>query len=198
MSFSQVLKKNKRHSNSRAVFLWTVPIENRRPGWKTVYLKGAKVTLRSLMNLNSVKQRMFFQTFLISPYTVKLARAKLPASAGNFTSSSQVKMSHAQFNCATCSLPVKTGKYTCFEAASTSRRILACKFTWIPQAFTGSYTCGTHANLPRPVSAGKNTCNLKAKTLESQVKTPHNRRQKNLQFHAELPAIAGNLLSHRG
>ena len=34
-------------------------------------------------------------------------------------------MPHMQFNCATCSLPVKTGNYSCFYAASTSRRIHA-------------------------------------------------------------------------
>ena len=45
--------------------------------------------------------------------------------AGNFTCSSQVKRSLAQFTCVTCSLPVNTGKFTCFEAASTSRRIHA-------------------------------------------------------------------------
>ena len=56
-------------------------------------------------------------------YTVKLARAKLPANAGNFTGSSQVKRPHTQFTCVTCSLSVKTGKFTCFKAARTSRRI---------------------------------------------------------------------------
>ena len=45
--------------------------------------------------------------------------------AGNFTCSSQVKRSLAQFTCVTCSLPVNTGEFTCFEAASTSRRIHA-------------------------------------------------------------------------
>ena len=45
--------------------------------------------------------------------------------AGNFTCSSQVKRSLAQFTCVTCSLPIITGKFTCFEAASTSRRIHA-------------------------------------------------------------------------
>ena len=45
--------------------------------------------------------------------------------AGNFTCSSQVKRSLAQFTCVTCSLPVNTGKFTCFEAASTSRRVHA-------------------------------------------------------------------------
>ena len=45
--------------------------------------------------------------------------------AGNFTCSSQVKRSLAQFTCVTCSLPINTGKFTCFEAASTSRRIHA-------------------------------------------------------------------------
>ena len=58
-------------------------------------------------------------------YTVKLARAKLPANAGNFTCSSQVKRSPTQFTCVTCSLPVKPSKFTCVEAASTSRRIHA-------------------------------------------------------------------------
>ena len=73
-------------------------------------------------------------------YTVKLERAKLPANAGNFTCSSQVRSSHTQFTCVTCSLPVKTGKFTCLEAASTSRRIHG--------HYTGNFTCGTDANLP--------------------------------------------------
>ena len=117
-----------------------------------------------------------------SIYTVKLARAKLPANAGNFACSSQVKRSLAQFNCVTCSLPVITGKFTCFEAASTSRRTHAhCLRAHVNlpdyhRYFTGSFTCGTHAKLP--ASAGKNTCNLQAKTLESQVKIPAKRRQK--------------------
>ena len=45
--------------------------------------------------------------------------------AGDFTCSSQVKRSLAQFTCVTCSLLVNTGKFTCFEASSTSRRIHA-------------------------------------------------------------------------
>ena len=45
--------------------------------------------------------------------------------AGNFACSSQVKRSLARFTCVTCGLPVITGKFTCFEAASTSRRIHA-------------------------------------------------------------------------
>ena len=87
-------------------------------------------------------------------YTVKLARAKLPANAGNFTCSSQVKRSLAQFTCVTCSLPVNTGKLTRFEAASTSRRTHAnCLRAHVNlleyyRHFTGSFTCGTHANLP--------------------------------------------------
>ena len=87
-------------------------------------------------------------------YTVKLARAKLPANAGNFTCSSQVKKSLAQFTCVTCSLPVITGKFTCFEAASTSRRTHAhClrAHVILPEYhryFTGSFTCGTLSNLP--------------------------------------------------
>ena len=111
-----------------------------------------------------------------------MARAKLPANAGNFTCSSQVKRSHTQFTCVTCSLPVNTGKFTCFETASTSRRIHAnCLQAHVNlpeyhRHLTASFTCGTHANLP--ASAGKNTWNLQAKTLESQVKIPAKRRQK--------------------
>ena len=88
------------------------------------------------------------------PYTVKLARAKLPANAGNFTCSSQVKRPHTQFSCVTCSLPVKTGKFTCVEAASNSRRAHAnCLQAHVNLLeyhghFTGNFTCGTHANLP--------------------------------------------------
>ena len=87
-------------------------------------------------------------------YTVKLARAKLPANAGNFTCSPQIKKPHTQFTCVICSLPVKTGKFTCVEAASTSRRIHAnCLQAHLNlpehhRHFTGSFTCRTHANLP--------------------------------------------------
>ena len=89
-----------------------------------------------------------------STYTVKLAGAKLPANAGNFTCSSQVKRPHTQFTCVTCSLPVKTGKFTSDDAASTSRRIHAnCLQAHVSLLeyhghFTGNFTCGTHANLP--------------------------------------------------
>ena len=87
-------------------------------------------------------------------YTVKLARAKLPANAGNFTCSSQVKRFLAQFTCVTCSLPVNTDKFTCFEAASTSRRTHAnclrghVNLPEYHRHFRGSFTCGTNANLP--------------------------------------------------
>ena len=102
-------------------------------------------------------------------YTVKLARAKLAANVGNFTCSSQVKRSHTQFTCITCSLPVNTGKFTCVEAASISPRTHAIcpqahvKLPEYHRHFTGSFTCGTHAKLP--ASAGENTCNFQAKTF---------------------------------
>ena len=69
-----------------------------------------------------------------------------------------------------------------------------------------------HAKMP--ASTGKNTCKLPAKELDLHVRIPAKRRQKqlqaqekipaqsqarkNLQLHAELLAIAGNLLSNRG
>ena len=166
-------------------------------------------------------------------YTVKLARSKLPANAGNFTCSSQVKKSHAQFTCVTCSLPVKTGQFTCVEAASTSRRIhanfLQAHVNLTEYHFTILLVI-LHAELmqicPRLACknacfcsqkymqlagkntriAGENNCKRRKKyppnagkiNCERRKKYPHNRRQKNLQFHAELPAIAGNMLSHRG
>ena len=95
-------------------------------------------------------------------YTVKLARAKLPANADNFICSSQVKRPHTQFTCVTCSLTVKTGNYTCFYVASISRRIHAialnkarklqvtsagCKLTYLQ--FAGEFTRGVIADCPQ-------------------------------------------------
>ena len=115
-------------------------------------------------------------------YTVKLVRAKLPANAGNFTCSSQVKMSLAQFTCVTCSLPVNTGKFTCFEAASTSRRTHAnCLRAHVNlpeyhRHFTGSFTCGTHANLP--ATSMQNCLLLQAKIHATYRQKHWNRRWK--------------------
>ena len=110
--------------------------------------------------------------------------------AGNFTCSSQVKRSLAQFTCVTCSLPVNTGKFICFEAASTSRRTHAnCLRAHVNlpeyhRHFTGSFTCGPHANLP--ATSMQNCLLLQAKIHAThrqkhwnrRKKYPHNRRQK--------------------
>ena len=137
-------------------------------------------------------------------YTVKLARAKLPANAGNFTCSSQVKRPHTQFTCVTCGLLVKTGKFTCVEAASTSRIHANCLqvHAYLPnyqRHFTGNFTCGTHAILP--ATSMQNCLLLQAKlhatyrqkhynlrwkyppnagknNCKRREKDPHNRRQK--------------------
>ena len=83
-----------------------------------------------------------------------MARAKIPANAGNFTCSSQVNRSYTQFTCVTCSLPSKTCKFTFVGAATTSRKIQAnCLQAHVNLLeyhghFTGNFTCGTHANLP--------------------------------------------------
>ena len=161
----------------------------------------------------------------VTGYTVKLARAKLPANAGNFTCSSQAKRSLAQFTCVTCSLPVITGKFTCFEAASNSRRTHAhCLRAHVNLLnTTGILQVVLHAELmqicPRLACklacfcrqkymqltgkntgiAGKNTRQTQAKiTANAGKNTRTITGKKNLQFHAELPAIAGNLPSHRG
>ena len=107
----------------------------------------------------NLKNKCELLTFLVNlakfwSYTVKLARAKLPANAGNFSCSLQVKRPHTQFICVTCSLPVKTGKFTCFYAASTSHRIHAnclkqnVNLLDYNGYFTNNFTCATHANLP--------------------------------------------------
>ena len=70
------------------------------------------------------------------------------------------KRPHTQFTCITCSLSVKTGNYTCFYAASTSRRIHAmalnkarklqvkssawCRLTYLH--FAGEFTRGVIAD----------------------------------------------------
>ena len=44
---------------------------------------------------------------------------------------------------------------------------------------------------------GKNTRIAGKNNRQTQEKIPAQSQAKNLQFHAELPAIAGDLLSHR-
>ena len=62
--------------------------------------------------------------FLFFVFSIFLTFPK--AKAGHFTcGKTYVKKPHTQFTCVTCSLPVKTGKFTCFYAASTSCRIHA-------------------------------------------------------------------------
>ena len=123
---------------------------------------------------------------LDSVFTVKLARSKLPANAGNFTCSSQVKRTLAQFTCVTCSLPVNTSKFTCFEAASTSSRIHAnCLRAHVNlpeyhRHFTGSFTCGTHANLllqaKKPAIPRRITCNCRQSAITPRVNSLANCR----------------------
>ena len=146
-------------------------IPNRTSGrnWSRIRILEWKKTWKK----NDTKQ-------LLVSYTVKLARAKLPANAGNFTCSSQVKRSLAQFTCVTCSLPLNTGKFTCFEAASTSRRTHAnCLRAHVNlheyhRHFTGSFTCGTHANLP--ATSMQNCLLLQAKIHATYRQKHWNRR----------------------
>ena len=109
-------------------------------------------------------------------YTVKLTRAKLSANSGNFTCGLHVKRPHMQFACVTWSLPVKTAKFTCVYAASTSRRIHAnCLQAHVnlPE-YHGHFTCGTHAICLPLVCKSACFC-----------------RQKYTQLHTKIPAIAG-------
>ena len=106
-------------------------------------------------NMRSLWKRVTEKNVIeLKMYTVKLTRAKLSANGGNFTRGLHLKKPHMQFTCHTCSLPVKTGKFTRVYAASTSRRIHAdCLQLQVNLAehngyFTGNIAFGTHANLP--------------------------------------------------
>ena len=66
------------------------------------------------------------QKFESLTYTVKLMRAKLPASAANFNSGLHVKRPHTQFTCITCSLPAQTGKLP-----ASTRQEPRAEYTWI-------------------------------------------------------------------
>ena len=138
----------------------------------------------SFHNFFYVYQKVLIQKFMtlacalwLLAHTVKLARAKLPANAGNFTCSSHVKRPHTQFICVTCSLPVKTGKFTCVETASTScKKHANCLQAHVnlPEYhghFTSNFKWGTHASFLRLACkiacfCRQNTCNLQAKTLK--------------------------------
>ena len=76
-----------------------------------------------------------------------LDKNALPANAINCTCSPLVKKPHMQFTCVTCSLPVKTGNYTCFYAASTSRRIHAIALDEA-RKLQVNFTCMMQANSP--------------------------------------------------
>ena len=85
----------------------------------------------------------------------------LPAKKGILTcGKTHIKRRHTQFTCVTCSLPVITGNFTCFYAASTSRRIYAlalnkarelqvtssagCRLTYVQ--FAGEFSRGVIAD----------------------------------------------------
>ena len=145
------------------------------------YVRGFFACFRpysTLFRSRSFYVKAFFVYIVL--YTVKPARAKLPANAGNFTWSSQIKRSLAQFTCVTCSLLVNTGKFTCLEAASTSRRTHAnylrahVNLPEYHRHFTGSFTCGTHANLP--ATSMQNCLLLQAKIHATYRQKHWNRR----------------------
>ena len=123
-------------------------------------------------------------------YTVKLTRAKLPANTGNFTRRLHVKRPHTQFTCVTCSLSVKTGKFTRVYAANTSHRIHAnClqPHVNLPEYngyFTSNFTWRTHEKLP--VNSMQNCLILQAKKQAIG-------KQKDLQSQAKLPWTADKI-----
>ena len=138
-----------------------------------------------------------------STYTVKLARAKLPANAGNFTCSSQVKRSHTQFTCVTRSLPVKT-EYT----------RIACKRMKIYLNTTGILQVVLHAELmeicPRLACkiacfcgqkymqlAGKNTTIAGKNTRQTQAKITANAGKNTRKIAGKKPAIPHRITCNR-
>ena len=95
--------------------------------------------------------------------TVNLAGSKLSANVGNFTCGWQVEKPHTQFISVTCSLPIKTVKFSSVYAASTSFRIhdnYLHSLVNLPEYsgfLTGNFTCGINANLP---AIGMHNCRL--------------------------------------
>ena len=132
-------------------------------------------------------------------FTVKLARAKLPANTDNFTCSGQVKRPHTQFTCITCSLPVKPGKVTCFYAASTSCRIHSKRLQ--PHVnlleyngyFTGNSTCGSLANLLATIM--QNCLLLQTKNMQFSGKNTRIEGKNPRQTQSKITAIAGKNIS---
>ena len=129
-------------------------------------------------------------------YTVKLARAKLPANAGNFTCTSQVKRPHTQFTFVTCILPVKTGNFTCVETASTSRRTHAnCLQAHVnlPEYHTGILQVVLHAELMQicPRLACKIACFCRQKYMQLAGKNTRIAGKNTRQTQAEITANAG-------
>ena len=76
---------------------------------------------------------------------------------------------HKQFACATCSLPVKTGKFTCFYAASTSCKIhaIACN-----KAHNSRVTSTAGCRLTYLQVVGEFTCSVIADSLQLRVLLP--------------------------
>ena len=135
------------------------------------------------------------QTSIASRCTVKLTGAKLPANAGKFTSGLHVKRPHTQFSWVTCSLPVKTGKFTHLYAASTSRRIHAnClqQLVNLPEYngyFIGNFTSGTHASLP---AAGMQNRQLLREKLHAICRQKHQQSQAKIrEICRQTPVITG-------
>ena len=138
------------------------------------------LTTKNLLNSWALKFIFSLMNSHQKPYTVKLTRAKLPANAGNFTCRLHVKKPHTQFTYVTCTLPVKTGKFTRVYAVSTSRRINGnClqPHVNLPECngyFTGNFICGTHANLP--VTSLQNCLLLQGKVYAIYRQKHQNRR----------------------
>ena len=86
--------------------------------------------------------------------------------AGNFTCSLQLKRPHVQYTCVTCSLPVKTGNYTGFYAARTSRRIHAIS---VNKARKLQVTSPAWCRLTNLKFAGEFTRGVMADCLQLQV-----------------------------
>ena len=202
-------------------------LSNTKHELDTTETKGKSMMLPKLSIISwylYLKTRAFHSFYLfirvvhfLTGYTVKLTRAILPANAGNFARGLLVKRPHTQFTWVTCSLPVKTGKFTRVYAASTSCRIHAnclqprVNLLEYNGYFTGNFTCGTHENLS--ATSMQNCLLLQAKCIQLASKNariagknnckrrqtyPDNRSQKYLQLYTKLTAIAGNLLPYSG
>ena len=125
-----------------------------------IEIEKCKVSLQFLLVFRKPGDVLFFPyARRFRGYTATVSFYPVPNTLTKVTICNHLRP-HMQFTCNTCSLPVKTGNYTCFYASSTSRRVRAmaldkarklqvtspawCRLTYLQ--FAGEFTRGVIAD----------------------------------------------------